>query len=283
MHEQAESVGGELAVAARPEGGTLVEARLPHLLGHPEQALSGPSSRLFLEQVMESITEAYCAIGADWRYVFMNRAGYALLNRDPADSVVGKVIWDEMEIAPEFAEAYRRARAEQVTIEITGYHAPWDRWIYNRVLPTAGGLSIFARDVTDERRQARLISVGGDLVRAVVAPTETADGLRSALEALVAGWPLTGVRLTSLDGRSDVFAGDVSGGSPRRVDLEVSGSPVGTAEVFGEIDPDPVDRGMMQLIALRLAAGLSTRRDGGTGSEPAADRDRSHGHGPDPA
>jgi signal transduction histidine kinase len=283
MHEQAESVGGELAVVARTDGGTLVESRLPHLLGHPEQALTGASSRMFLEQVMESIPDAYCAIGADWRYVFMNQAGYALLNRDPADSLVGKVIWDELEIAPEFAAAYRRARTEQVPVEITGYHAPWDRWIYNRVLPTAGGLSIFARDVTEERRQARLISVGRDLVAAVIAPTETVDGLREALEALVAGWPLTGVRLRSVDGRSEVVVGDVSGGSARRVDLVVSGSPVGTAEVFGEVDPDPVDRGMMQLIALRLAAGLSTRRDGGWGAEPAEERDRSHGHGPDPA
>ena len=32
---------------------------------------------------MESITDAYCAIDADWRYVYMNRAGYTLLNREP--------------------------------------------------------------------------------------------------------------------------------------------------------------------------------------------------------
>ena len=282
MREQADSVGGDLAVVARPEGGTLVEARLPHLLGHPEQALTGSSSRLFLEQVMESITDAYCAIDADWRYVFMNRAGYALLNRDPADSVVGKVIWDEMEIEPEFAAAYRRARTEQVPVEITGYHAPWDRWIYNRVLPAAGGLSIFARDVTEDLRQARLVRVGRDVAAAVVAPTGTADGVRAALEGLVAGWPLAGVRLVGVDGGPEVVVGDVSGES-RRVDLVVSGAVVGTAEVFGEVDPDPVDRGMMQLIALRLAAGLSTRRDGGKGAEPQEQSGRFPGHGPDPA
>ncbi len=113
---------------------------------------------------MESISDAYCAIDVDWRYVYMNRAGYTLLNRDPADSLVGKVIWDEFDIAPEFEAAYRRARDEQVPVEVVGYHAPWDRWIHNRVLPTAGGLSIFARDVTEERRQARLVGVGRDVV-----------------------------------------------------------------------------------------------------------------------
>jgi len=283
MHEQADSVGGDLAVVARPEGGTLVEARLPHLLGHPEQALTGRSSRLFLEQVMESISDAYCAIDADWRYVFMNRAGYQLLNRDPADSVVGKVIWDELEVTPEFAAAYRRARAEQVPVEITDYHAPWDRWIYNRVLPTAGGLSIFARDVTEERRQARLVRVGRDVAAAVVAPTSTAKGVRTALEGLVAGWPLAGVGLVGADGGPEIAVGDLSGEPHRRVDLVVSGTRVGTAEVFGEVDPDPVDRGMMQLIALRLAAGLSTKRDGGGGAEPQEQSGRFPGHGRDPA
>ena len=283
MHELADSVGGDLAVVARPEGGTLVEARLPHLLGHPEQALTGRSSRLFLEQVMESISDAYFAIDADWRYVFVNRAGYTLLNRDPADSLVGKVVWDEFEVTPEFAAAYRRARAEQVPVEVTGYYAPWDRWIYNRVLPTAGGLSMFARDVTRDRRQDRLVSVGRDLVTAVVAPTGTAEGLRRALEALVTGWPLAGVRLVGVDGEPEIFVGDVAGESHRRVDLVVSGTRVGTAEVFGEVDPDPVDRGMMQLIALRLAAGLSTKRDGGRGAEPPEHSGRFPGHGPDPA
>ena len=56
MREQADSVGGSFTVTSRPEGGTVAEARLPHLLGHPEQALTGPAPRLFLEQVMESIS-----------------------------------------------------------------------------------------------------------------------------------------------------------------------------------------------------------------------------------
>jgi signal transduction histidine kinase len=282
MREQADSVGGAFAVTTRPEGGTEAQARLPHLLGHPEQAMAGPSPRLFLEQVMESISDAYCAIDADWRYVYMNRAGYTLLNRDPADSVVGTVIWDEMDITPEFEAAYRRARDEQVPVEVVGYYAPWDRWIHNRVLPTAGGLSIFARDATEERRRGRLVGVGRDVVNAVTGPFERADALRTALGALVAGWPIAGARLVDADGAVQAEAGDV-GGSGRRVALLVSGTPVGQAELFGEVAP--VDDEMMQLIALRLAAGpptvASTDRDGGKHAEPETDPARSGGHGPD--
>jgi PAS domain-containing protein len=164
IRERADSVGGTATVSARSGGGTVVEARLPQLLAHPDPALAGPAPRLFLEQVMESIDEAYCAIDADWRCVFMNRAGYALLDRDPADPVVGKVIWDEFEILPEFAAAYRKAREDRVQVEVTGYHPPLDRWIYNRVLPTAGGVSIFGRDVTREHRADELAAAERRLV-----------------------------------------------------------------------------------------------------------------------
>ncbi len=284
MREQADSVGGSIAVTARPEGGTVAEARLPHLLGHPEQGLAGPSPRLFLEQVMESISDAYCAIDADWRYVYMNRAGYALLNREPADSVVGKVIWEEMDITPEFETAYRRARNEQVPVEVVGYYAPWDRWIHNRVLPTAGGLSIFARDVTDERRRARLVGVGRDVVTAVTGPVELTDALRATLAALVAGWPIAGARLLDTHGAVHVETGDL-GGTGRRVPLQVAGTLVGHADLFGEVGP--VDDEMMQLIALRLAAGrpagVSTERDEAEGAEREGDPARSGGHGPDPS
>jgi hypothetical protein len=214
----------------------------------------------------------------------MNRAGYTLLNRKPADSVVGKVIWDEMDITPEFETAYRRARDEQVPIEVVGYYAPWDRWIHNRVLPTAGGLSIFARDATEERRRGRLVGVGSDVAAAVTGPAGAADALRAALVALVAGWPITGARLSDRHGAVLAEAGDV-GGAGRRVPLEVCGTPVGQAELFGEVAPVYDD--LLQLVALRVAAerptNESTDRDGAERAEPETGLARSGGHGPDAA
>ena len=231
---------------------------------------------------MESISDAYCAIDADWRYVYMNRVGYTLLNREPADSVVGKVIWEEMDITPEFETAYRRARDEQVPVEVVGYYAPWDRWIHNRVLPTAGGLSIFARDATEERRRGRLVGVGSDVTAAVTGPAELADAVRAALEALVAGWPITGARLCDTRRCGGGVAGDV-GGPAAPCACRCPGLAVGEAELFGEVAP--VHDDLLQLIALRLAAGrptkVSTDRDGAGRAEPGTGLARSAGHGPD--
>jgi hypothetical protein len=69
------------------------------------------------------------------------------------------------------------------------------------------------------------------------------------------------------------------------VPLQVSGMPVGEAELFGEVAP--VDDEMLQLIGLRVAAGRSTDestdRDGAERAEPETDLARSGGHGPDPS
>ena len=120
-------------------------------------------------------------------------------------------------------------------------------------------------------------------------PVELADALRAALEALVVGWPIAGVRLVGSDGAVRAEAGDVAAGPARRVPLELSGSPVGHAELFGEVSP--VDDEMLQLIALRMAAEQpthqstteSTDRDGAERAEPDSDPTRSGEHGPDPS
>jgi PAS domain S-box-containing protein len=261
MTERAESVGGTLTLVDRSGGGVVVEARLPHLLGHPEQGTSFPGSRVFLEQVMETISDGYTALDADWRFVYLNRAAYTLLRRDPAETLVGTVLWDELEVPPEFAAAYHRARDEHVEVEVTAYLEPWDRWVHNRVLPTAAGLSIFARDVTDEVRAAedatvhrRLVATGRALSHAIAAGgTDDAAVLHRAAGAIVETWPVRGMRVTWPEGA--VTAGAMSG-PLRRAPLRVDGREVGTVELVGE--PDQVDADVLQLLAVRVAAASGT-------------------------
>ncbi len=257
MRERAEAVGGILVVTDRPAAGVVVEARVPHLLGHLDQGTSFPTSRIFLEQVMETIADGYTAVDKEWRYVYVNRAAYDLLRRDPADSLIGKRLWDEFEIAPEFAAAYHRAREEHVAVEVTGYHEPWKCWIYNRILPTAGGLSIFGRDVTEQMRarddavnHERLFRSGRALSHAIAAGGNgDAEALRNAAAAVTESWPVRGMRVRWPGG--SVTAGE-SAGPVRRVDLEVGGRQVGQVEVFGETEP--VDADLLQLLAVRMSA-----------------------------
>ena len=247
-------------VTDRSGGGVVVEARVPYLMGHPEQGTSFPTSRIFLEQVMETIADGYTAVDADWRYVYVNRAAYALLHRDPADSLIGKRLWDEFDVAPEFAAAYHQARDEGVEVEVTGYHEPWDTWILNRVLPTAGGLSIFGRNVTEQMRrrdevahQARLVRTGRALGLALAAGgADDAAVLGAAAAAIVESWPVRGMRVVWPGGTVD--AGVLSG-PVRQVPLVADGSEVGAVELVGE--EDPVDPDVLHLLAVRLSAAAS--------------------------
>ena len=260
MVERVESVGGTLVVTDRSGDGVVVEARVPYLMGHPEQGTSFPTSRIFLEQVMETIADGYTAVDADWRYVYVNRSAYALLHRDPADSLIGKRLWDEFDIAPEFAAAYHRARDEGVEVEVTGYHEPWDSWIYNRILPTAGGLSIFGRNVTEPMRvrdeltrQARLVRSGRALSHAIAAGgADDLAVIRNAAAAIVESWPVRGMRVAWPGGSVD--AGILTG-PVRRTPLVVDGAEVGTVELVGE--EDPVEAEILELLAIRLAAAVS--------------------------
>jgi PAS domain S-box-containing protein len=260
MVERVESVGGTLMVTDRRGGGVMVEARVPFLMGHPDQGTSFPTSRIFLEQVMETIGDGYTAVDADWRYVYVNRAAYALLHRDPADSLIGKRLWDEFDIAPDFAAAYHRARDEGVEVEVTGYHEPWDTWIYNRILPTAGGLSIFGRNVTEQVRvrdeaanHARLVRSGRALGHAIAAGgADDVTVIRNAAAAIVESWPVRGMRVVWPGGA--VEAGVLSG-PVRQVGLVVQGDEVGTVELLGE--EDQVDPDVLQLLAVRVSAATS--------------------------
>lgn len=262
MSDRAESAGGWLKVTSSPGEGTVVEAGLPARLGFPHADAPVPDLRTFLEQTLESIPDAYVAIDRDWRYVYMNSAGYALFERDQADSVVGKRVWDEFDVAPEFEQAYRRARAEQVPLTVRGYYAPWGKWLENRIFPTSSGLSIFARDVTEEVRvtteaevQFRLIESGRSVVNILATEPDDLHALRGAARAVVDGWGLVGLRLhvdRGAWGESfEIAVGDAPEGASRDVfPLVFAGVPLGKVELFGDagaIDPD-----LWGLFALRI-------------------------------
>ncbi len=275
MGERAESIGGWCRVGPAEAGGSLVEARLPSRVGHPDGSTDAPHQRVFLEQTMEILSDAYCALDEQWRYVYMNSAGYRLLERDPAESVIGKVIWDEFHVAPEFEAAYRRARAEQVQVQVSGYYAPWDKWIENRIFPTASGLSIFARDVTEEmklaqdsRERGRLIESGRAIVEALIDEADLERALHTALTRLVADWRLDGVAIrvpaSAKSPGLDLTVGDSGADTAERMifPLVSGGREVATMELFGE-DGTQLENTMLGLFAMRVAAGSGPRIEHG--------------------
>ena len=103
--------------------------------------------------ILESITDAFCALDRDWRFVYVNRQAEALLGRTAGD-LLGKVHWEEYPatLGTEFERSYRRAVAEGVAVSFGEFYPPHDRWYEINAYPSPDGLSVYFRDVTGRVR-----------------------------------------------------------------------------------------------------------------------------------
>ena len=110
-----------------------------------------------LGMTLDSITDAIVTVDKDWRITFINREAERVLQRSRED-LEGADMWTEFPQGrgSNFEQQYRRAVAEQHTVEFEEYFAPLGAWLELRVYPSPqGGLTIYFRDVT-ERRRARV-------------------------------------------------------------------------------------------------------------------------------
>jgi PAS domain S-box-containing protein len=107
-------------------------------------------------QVLERITDGFYALDRDWRFTFLNDAAEQMLDRARAE-LIGQNVWQAFAPAidtPLFA-AYQQAMTNGVTTSVEFFYPPLDEWFEVRVYPSADGLSVFFRDVTERRRLAQ--------------------------------------------------------------------------------------------------------------------------------
>lgn len=108
-----------------------------------------------LANTLESITDAFIALDDQWRFTFVNPQAARFLRRTQ-DQLMGKNVWEEFPegVGTAFDRAYRRAIAEQVTVQVEEFYPPLDAWIELRIYPTRSGLAVYFQDVTARRAAA---------------------------------------------------------------------------------------------------------------------------------
>ena len=246
--------------------------------GAPRAGADRPDPRASSSSRSWRASPTVLRIDADWRYVYMNRAGVHPAQPGPGglarrQADLGRVghrpgVRGRLPPGPRRAGPGRGHRLPRAV-------GPLD------LQPGAAHrrrLSIFARNVTEERRRGRLAGVGRDVVAAVTGPAELADALRAALEAMVGRLAdrrsPAGRRRTVRYRSRPASCRHRSAGCPCRC----PGRRSGTAELFGEVDPG----GRRHDAAHRPAAGrravprtVSTDRDGAERAEPETDLARS--------
>ncbi|MBX9854244.1 MAG: PAS domain S-box protein [Gemmatimonadaceae bacterium] len=106
-----------------------------------------------LLDTFESITDALFTVDSEWRFAFLNRRAEELLQRD-RNELLGQVIWEAFPAAvgSPFEAEYRKAVASGESCTFTAwYPEPLNRWYGVTAYPSAQGLTVYFRDVTDER------------------------------------------------------------------------------------------------------------------------------------
>jgi PAS domain S-box-containing protein len=143
-----------------PDGGRLGAVLTIRDVTEPDRARRERERLLRREQeareriagVFESITDAFFALDSGWRFTYVNRQAERVLQR-PRSELLGRCIWEEFpDAAAAFRRNYERALEEQRTVEFEALYAPLGAWFEVRAYPSAEGLSVYFRDVTDRRR-----------------------------------------------------------------------------------------------------------------------------------
>ena len=105
-----------------------------------------------LTRVLEATSDAFVALNAEWRYIYVNEHAGRMFGREPI-SLIGKHIWTEFPegVGQPFHLEYEAAVSDGRPRNFEAYYPPFGRWFENRVFPYHGGLAIFFQDVTERR------------------------------------------------------------------------------------------------------------------------------------
>lgn len=122
-----------------------------------EEALQ--QSKQEIENILESITDAFFAVDKDWCFTYVNRQAEQLLHKTRAE-LLHKNLWAEFSeaIGSKFEIEYRRAMAEQISLEFEAYYEPFQTWFKVHVYPYSDGLSVYFRDVTERKRAEAILA-----------------------------------------------------------------------------------------------------------------------------
>ncbi|KAB8334241.1 response regulator [Scytonema tolypothrichoides VB-61278] len=102
--------------------------------------------------ILERVTDAFYGLDRQWRFTFVNRRCEEYLGKT-REELLGKVVWDEFPMVrgTAFEEQYHKAIREQVAVHFEVLSAFSNRWVEVHAYPSADGLSVNFRDITDRK------------------------------------------------------------------------------------------------------------------------------------
>lgn len=116
---------------------------------------SQPAGNSDLLSILESMSDAFCAVDKQWRLIYINSRAEQITHSSRAD-LLGRPIWDafpEM-LGSTFYDHYHLKIAEGFKLRLEVFCPQLQAWLEINAMPSPLGLAFYFRDVTKQRRSA---------------------------------------------------------------------------------------------------------------------------------
>ncbi|BAY21345.1 multi-sensor hybrid histidine kinase [Calothrix sp. NIES-2100] len=114
------------------------------------------AARKEVTNILESITDAFISFNNQWCCIYINEQAMKLLQKT-REELIGKQVWEEVfpHVFGDLAyQELHRAVNEQTTLVFEDFAQSIDIWLEIHAYPSANGLAVYFRDISDAYRQA---------------------------------------------------------------------------------------------------------------------------------
>jgi PAS domain S-box-containing protein len=122
-----------------------------------------------LTNFFERINDGFFFTDRNWRYTHINKKAAGFFQRDP-NLLIGKHLWTEFPGLQSsiFGKLYLKAMETMQYIHVEEYNDALDKWLQVDAYPNDEGLSVFLRDISEEKKAERQIKESEELYRKIV-------------------------------------------------------------------------------------------------------------------
>lgn len=120
---------------------------------------------LAVHQTLDRITDFFFALDMEFRFIYINSKMAELYQ----SAVIGERIWDALPATCRFSSQFKQALAEQMAVSFTAFSPTIQKWIELNIYPSPHGLTVYMKDIHDQKlaqnqikEQARLIDLVQD-------------------------------------------------------------------------------------------------------------------------